>query len=239
MFEAARLYDEIEHTSALGGFLTGAVIGLALASYAAFNVCTLGFGGLLLVGIVAGLLPQAGELLGSLSSSPSGQIERPGCSPDVFINGRNAALATASTAKCEKHPPTVRVAEGSTNVFINGKPAARKGDKLTCGSRIASGSNNVFIGGGTYRYLPVEEEVSNTLRVGVDILMVMASMGRSVFAVYRLGIQAGLKAAMPCALRTGATIAASYLASVYLTDKQGRLVPFIDLEPGQSICAIG
>ncbi|MFK3908533.1 RHS repeat-associated core domain-containing protein [Pseudomonas monteilii] len=312
MFEAARLYDEIEHTSALGGFLTGAVIGLALASYAAFSVCTLGFGGLLLVGIVAGLLPQAGEFLGSLSSSPSGQIERPGCSPDVFINGRNAALATASTAKCEKHPPTVRVAEGSTNVFINGKPAARKGDKLTCGSRIASGSNNVFIGGGTYRYLPVEEEVSNTLRVGVDILMVMASMGRSVFAVYRLGIQAGLKAAMPCALRTGATIAASYLATVYLigpaiervvggflgspvdlatgrkvlvdetdfvlpglmplewtrfyasdltvesvlgqgwmlpweqhlsrcggfvylTDNQGRLVPFIDLEPGQSI----
>ncbi|WP_442960360.1 hypothetical protein, partial [Pseudomonas amygdali] len=30
MFEAARFGDEISHTSALGGFLIGAVLGIAL-----------------------------------------------------------------------------------------------------------------------------------------------------------------------------------------------------------------
>ncbi|EPJ8758876.1 DUF6531 domain-containing protein, partial [Pseudomonas putida] len=315
MFEAARLHDEIEHTGALAGFLAGAVIGLAIATAAAFTLCTAGLGGFLLaavIGIGAGMLPMLGEKLGSMFSSPAGQIELAGCSPDVFINYRNAAHATLSTAKCDKHPAPVLVAEGSSNVFINGVAASRKGDKLTCGAKISGGSNNVFIGGGTERYLPVDEEVPEWLRVTVDILMIVASMGRSVASVGRLGLQAGLKAAGPCALQTGATIAASYLAGrfiigpaveraiggfignpvdmtsgrkilanetdfvlpglmpiewsrfyasdltvasvlgqgwilpweqslrrsggfVYHTDNQGRSVPFIDLEPGESI----
>lgn len=45
MFEAARLHDEIEHTSALAGFLAGAVIGLAIATAATFTLCTAGLGG--------------------------------------------------------------------------------------------------------------------------------------------------------------------------------------------------
>ena len=54
MFEAARWGDEIEHTSALGGFLAGAVIGLAIATAAAFMICTAGLGGILL-GVAIGL----------------------------------------------------------------------------------------------------------------------------------------------------------------------------------------
>ncbi|WP_236183067.1 RHS repeat-associated core domain-containing protein [Pseudomonas ceruminis] len=315
MFEAARLGDEIEHTGALAGFLAGAVIGLAIATAAAFTICTAGLGGFLLgaaIGLGAGLLPMMGEKFGSMFSSPAGQIELAGCSTNVFINNRNAAHAELSTAKCDKHPPPVLVAEGSSNVFINGVAASRKGDKLTCGAKISGGSNNVFIGGGTQRYLPVDEEVPEWLRVTVDVLMIAASMGRSILAVGRLGLQAGLKAAGPCALQTGATIAGSYLAGrfivgpaieraiggftgnpvdmttgrkllanetdfvlpgmmpiewsrfyasdlaidsvlgqgwvlpweqslrrsggfVYHTDNQGRSVPFIDLEPGESI----
>ncbi|EJN40044.1 hypothetical protein PMI38_00429, partial [Pseudomonas sp. GM84] len=315
MFEAARWGDEIEHTGALAGFLAGAVIGLAIAAAGAFFICTGGLGGILLgavVGLGASMVPMLGEKFGSSFSSPAGQIERDGCSTNVFINRRNAAHAQLSTTKCDKHPPPVLVAEGSSNVFINGVAASRKGDKLTCGAKISGGSNNVFIGGGTTRYLPVDDEVPQWLRVTVDVLMVVASMGRSVASVYRLGVQAGLKAAGPCALRTGATIAASYLAGrfiigpaveraiggfignpvdmtngrkllgdetdfvlpglmpiewsrfyasdltvdsvlgqgwilpweqslrrsggfVYHTDNQGRTVPFIDLEPGESI----
>ncbi|MGF6393561.1 RHS repeat-associated core domain-containing protein [Pseudomonas plecoglossicida] len=315
MFEAARLHDEIEHTNALAGFLAGAVVGLAIATAAAFAICTVGFGSFLLVaaiGIGAGMLPGLGERYGATSSSPAGQIELAGCSTNVFINNRNAAHATLSTAKCEKHPAPVLVAEGSSNVFINGVAASRKGDKLTCGAKIAGGSHNVFIGGGTERYLPVDDEVPEWLRVTVDVLMIVASMGRSVYSIGRLGLQSGLKAAGPCALQTGATIAASYLAGrfiigpaveraiggftgnpvdmtrgrkllanevdfvlpglmpidwsrfyasdltvdsvlgqgwmlpweqslrrsggfVYHTDNQGRSVPFIDLEPGESI----
>ncbi|MGE7989475.1 RHS repeat-associated core domain-containing protein [Pseudomonas sp. NPDC089554] len=315
MFEAARWGDEIEHTGALAGFLAGAVIGLAIATAAAFTICTAGLGGFLLgaaIGIGAGLLPMLGEKFGSMFSSPAGQIELAGCSTNVFINNRNAAHAELSTAKCEKHPPPVLIAEGSANVFINGVAASRKGDKLTCGAKISGGSSDVFIGGGTQRYLPVNDEVPEWLRVTVDVLMIVASMGRSVLAVGRLGLQAGLKAAGPCALQTGATIAGSYLAGrfiigpaieraiggftgnpvdmtngrkllanepdfvlpgmmpiewsrfyasdltvdsvlgqgwvlpweqslrrsggfVYHTDNQGRRVPFIDLEPGESI----
>ncbi|MEB3902707.1 DUF6531 domain-containing protein, partial [Pseudomonas putida] len=219
MFEAARWGDEIEHTGALAGFLAGAVIGLAIATAAAFMICTAGLGGFLLgaaIGLAAGLMPMMGEKFGAMFSSPAGQIELAGCSTNVFINKRNAAHAELSTAKCDKHPPPVLVAEGSSNVFINGVAASRKGDKLTCGAKISGGSNNVFIGGGTQRYLPVDDEVPEWLRVTVDVLMIVASMGRAVLGVARLGLQAGLKAAGPCALQTGATIAGSYLAGRFI-----------------------
>ncbi|MGE8417145.1 DUF6531 domain-containing protein, partial [Pseudomonas sp.] len=219
MFEAARWGDEIEHTGALAGFLAGAVIGLAIVAAAAFTICTAGLGGFLLgaaIGIGASFLPMLGESLGSSFSSPAGKIEKAGCSPDVYINKRNAAHATLSTVQCDKHPPPILVAEGSSNVFINGVAAARKGDKITCGAKISGGSNNVFIGGGTTRYLDVDEEVPEWLRVTVDVLMIAASMGRSILMVGRMGLQAGLKSAMPCALKIGATIAGSYLAGRYI-----------------------
>lgn len=164
MFEAARLHDGIEHNSALGGLLAGAVIGIAMAvAGAALIVCTAGLGAVLLgvvLSVGAGAAPAVGESWGAARSSPAGDITQTGCSPNVFINGRNAALTTQSIAKCENHPAPVQIADGSASVFINGYPAARKGDKLTCDSKIATGSNNVFIGGGTKRYLKVNEELS-------------------------------------------------------------------------------
>lgn len=36
---------------------------------------------------------------------------------------------------------------GSSTVFVNGKPIARIGDAISCGSTIAEGSGNVFAGG--------------------------------------------------------------------------------------------
>ncbi|WP_174518552.1 PAAR domain-containing protein, partial [Pseudomonas syringae group genomosp. 3] len=159
MFEAARLHDGIEHTGALGGLLAGAVIGIAMAvAGAALIVCTAGLGAILLgvvLSIGAGAAPAMGESWGAARTTPAGDIMQTGCSPNVFINGRNAALATQTTAKCENHPAPILIADGSTNVFINGHPAARKGDKVTCGAKIGTGSNNVFIGGGTKRYLKV------------------------------------------------------------------------------------
>ncbi|VVO63721.1 putative deoxyribonuclease RhsA [Pseudomonas fluorescens] len=219
MFEAARWGDEIEHTSALGGFLIGAVIGLAIATAAAFTICTAGLGGILLsiaAGVGASFIPAIGESMGAARSSPAGGIKLEGCSADVFINNRNAAHATLSQGACDKHPAPVLVAEGSSNVFINNVAAARKGDKLTCGAKISSGSNNVFIGGGTERYLDVDEEIPGWLRVTVDVLMIVASMGRAVGPIFRLGLTQGLKAAGPCALKFGATIAGSYLAGRFI-----------------------
>ncbi|GFZ68212.1 hypothetical protein PSE10B_47340 [Pseudomonas amygdali pv. eriobotryae] len=211
MFEAARLLDEIEHTGALTGFLLGAVVGIAAVAYVSFTFVTCGFGGILLglaVGLAGNALASLGEAIGSAFSSPAGQIES--ASPNVFINGRPAAFAIESTAVCDKHSPIVKVAEGSSNVFINGQPAARKGDKLTCGAKIGTGSPNVFIGGGTQRYLPVDDEVSAMYRYTVDILLIVAGGAKAVTSIARLGMQAGLKAAGPCALR--------FMGGVFLGD---------------------
>ncbi|KPW50128.1 PAAR domain-containing protein, partial [Pseudomonas syringae group genomosp. 3] len=202
MFEAARLMDEIDHTSAMTGFMLGAIVGIAAVAYVSFTVATCGLGGILLglaVGLAGNAIASLGESIGAAFSSAAGQIESG--SPNVFINGRPAAFAIDSTAVCEKHSPIVKVAEGSSNVFINGKPAARKGDKLTCGAKIGTGSNNVFIGGGTHRYLAVDDEVSATARYTVDILLVVAGGAKAVGSIAKLGLQAGLKAAGPCALR--------------------------------------
>lgn len=69
-------------------------------------------------------------------------------SNNVFANGiATHRLGDGWQAHCCDicHPGTV--AGGSSTVFINGKPAARIGDSIDCGSLIAQGSNNVFIGG--------------------------------------------------------------------------------------------
>lgn len=36
---------------------------------------------------------------------------------------------------------------GSEDVFVNGRPACRKGDILTMGETLTQGSNNVFVNG--------------------------------------------------------------------------------------------
>ncbi|WP_084596242.1 RHS repeat-associated core domain-containing protein [Pseudomonas massiliensis] len=215
MYEAARLHDEISHTSALGGFLVGAALGIALVAAVAITTFTCGFGAALLAGILAGLggslLTAAGEAMGSLFSSPAGVITT--ASPNVFINGRPAAFVEGSLGACDKHAGPVKVAEGSTNVFINGKPAARKGDKLTCGATISSGSGNVVIGGGTYRYLPVDDEVPQWLRTTVGALMAVAGVAGGIAQVLKIGTQAGLKAALPCALKFTAGFVMGEVAS--------------------------
>ncbi|TDF82153.1 hypothetical protein, partial [Pseudomonas sp. H9] len=102
MFEAARFGDDISHTSALGGFLIGAALGIALVATVAIATFTCGFGVALLAGLAAGiggsLLTAAGEALGSLFSSPSGTITT--ASPNVFINSRKAARVEKSIGAC-------------------------------------------------------------------------------------------------------------------------------------------
>ncbi|CAI2537388.1 Cell wall-associated polypeptide CWBP200 [Serratia ficaria] len=215
MFEAARFGDEISHTSALGGFLIGAALGIALIATVAIATFTCGFGVALLAGLAAGvggsLLTAAGEAIGKMFSSPSGTIVT--ASHNVFINSRKAAHVAASTGACDKHPGPVQVADGSTNVFINGTAAARKDDKLTCGATISSGSGNVFIGGGTQRYLPVDDEIPGWLRTTVDVLMAIAGAAGGIAQLIKAGSQAGMKAIMPCVMKFTAGFVAGEVAS--------------------------
>ncbi|WP_028626050.1 RHS repeat-associated core domain-containing protein [Pseudomonas plecoglossicida] len=224
MFEAARFGDEISHTSALGGFLIGAALGIALVATVAIATFTCGFGVALLAGLAAGiggsLLTAAGEAIGSLFSSPSGTITT--ASPNVFINSRKAARVEKSIGACDKHPGPVQIAEGSTNVFINSVAAARKGDKLTCGATISGGSGNVTIGGGTYRYLPVDDEIPKWLRTTVDVLMAVAGAAGGIAQLIKAGTQVGMKAVMPCALKFTAGFVAGEVASRYVVEPVAR-----------------
>ena len=45
-----------------------------------------------------------------------------GCSNNVFIEGKQAAILNAS-GMCNIHGGTIKVVQGSASVFINGKPA--------------------------------------------------------------------------------------------------------------------
>lgn len=158
--------------------------------------------------------------MGGLFSSPSGTILT--ASPNVFINSRKAARVEKSLGACSKHPGQVQIAKGSTNVFINGVAAARKGDKLTCGATISGGSNNVYIGGGTYRYLPVDDEVPEWLRTTVDTLMAVAGAAGMIAQLIKVGTQAGMKAIMPCALKSTAGFIAGEVASRYVVEPVAR-----------------
>jgi YD repeat-containing protein len=202
MGEAARLGDPIAHTSALAGFLVGAVIGVALIAAVAFATFTCGFGVALLAGLLAGVgasvILSVCEGIGRSFSSPSGTI-RSG-SPNVYINGKNAAFATASAVECSKHNPTPLVADGSGNVFYNGLPAARKDDAITCGAKIDSGSPDTFVGGGTQRYLPVDDEVPGWLRTAVDWAFALAGLVGGLAGLVR--VMGGLsRAVLPCAAK--------------------------------------
>lgn len=70
-------------------------------------------------------------------------------SPNVLVNGRGwHRLGDGWASHCCPgfgcHGG--QAASGSSTVFINGRPACRVGDAVSCGSRMRDGSDNVFCG---------------------------------------------------------------------------------------------
>ncbi len=74
----------------------------------------------------------------------------------------------------------------------------------------------IFMGLKTPDYLPIDDEIPAPLRYGVDILMGAAGGAKLIWNIYKLGAQAGLKAAGPCAV--------GFMASVLGGDLLGRFV---------------
>ncbi|KVP20460.1 hypothetical protein WJ86_24055 [Burkholderia multivorans] len=217
MYEAARVTDPIEHTSALAGFLVGAVLGIALIAAVAFATFTCGFGVALLAGMAAGIGAQGllslGEAIGKMFSSQSGNIITG--STNVYVNGKPAAYATLSGVACSKHNPVPLVAQGSTNIFINNRPAARKDDKITCGATIGGGSHDTFFHGGTQTYLPVDDEVPPWLRTATDWAFALAGLVGGLGGLLKAA--GGLsRAALPCA--------AKFIGGYVLGEAVGRYV---------------
>ena len=114
MYEAARVTDPVCHTSALAGFLVGAVIGIALIATVAFATFTCGFGVALLAGLAAGLGASAilslGESIGKMSA-PFRQGDRKvlqfanigAFTEQTVVKARQAASRPMISCGC--HPP--------------------------------------------------------------------------------------------------------------------------------------
>lgn len=218
MLEAARLSDPIGHTSALAGFIAGAVIGVALIAFAAATIFT---GGLCVgvlaafAGAVAPFMPAIGAAIGSMfSGPPTGTISSG--SSNVFINHLPAARATLSTAVCAKDPGPLMVATGSASVLTNDHAAARRTDKITCGASISAGSGNVLIGDQpTAQEQDVADEIPPQLRKIVDTFFKVAEVILAVTGIamlVRSVVKVGVRAMLPCAGKMIGGAAAGYLA---------------------------
>ena len=72
-------------------------------------------------------------------------------SPNVIVNDKGAGRVSAdiyAAHGCDAHAPhSAVIASGSSNTFINGFPAGRVDDPVSCGGNVAEGSPNVFVGG--------------------------------------------------------------------------------------------
>lgn len=72
-------------------------------------------------------------------------------SPDVFVEKvaivrQGDAYAPHGCSTCPAPPHARSLAGGSGSVFINGKPAGRVGDAISCGGDAAAGASTVNIG---------------------------------------------------------------------------------------------
>lgn len=189
MPEAARILDQVTHTSALAGLIVGAVAGAVIGALVVTSggTAAVALGALAVAaGGGASLGGMIGQLAGSLATFKTGPIVAPGALT-VLIDYRCAARVTDLVA-CTGMPfspiphPGVPIAQGSTTVMIGGLPAARKGDMVGCGSQISEGSATVLIGGPTGTYLPIDSEVPWYLEVGLFALGLASGIGAIALA---------------------------------------------------------
>ena len=177
---AARLLDEVAHTSAMGGFLTGALVGLAVGVAIVATVATGGAALAVVAAVGAGVATTGagallGESLGGTFTSATGTVIQVG-SPNVFVNGRPAVRAQLDAAQCSNHSGAPSpVAQGSGSVHYNGQPAARKGDKCACGAVISAGSANVMIGGPTATVMEISSEVPGWMHTTASLMVAVGS----------------------------------------------------------------
>ncbi|NKX74564.1 PAAR domain-containing protein [Tritonibacter mobilis] len=74
-----------------------------------------------------------------------------GASPDVYVNGiavvrQGDAYADHGCGVCPAPAHGRSLSGGSRSVFVNGKPAGRVGDAISCGGAADAGSSDVSFG---------------------------------------------------------------------------------------------
>lgn len=196
--EAARFGDEIGHTSAMKGLLAGLVIGLlvtgAVMLAVGATVATGGAAAVVIGGLIAGTAGGglAGMKIGAhFDSDPMGPIISG--SLDTFLGAgrRPAARAKRDNVLCKNHAKKV-IAQGSTDVFINKFPAARRTDGTKCSAKIRDGQPDVFFGGPTGTYEPMDAEVPGWLVTTLEVAALIGAGIATGGAIFTVGIGAAL-----------------------------------------------
>lgn len=195
--EAARIGDQIEHSFAMTGLLAGIAIGFiaagALLLAAGATVATGGAAAVVIAALVGGAAGGglSGMKIGQMFTSKKGPIITG--SPNTFIgsDSKKAARAIVDKVLCADHK-LMLIATGSTDVYINMQPAARKTDKTCCDGKIAEGYADVFFGGPTGQYLDIESEVPGWLIKTLEIAGTLALIVGTGGAILTVGIGAAL-----------------------------------------------
>lgn len=236
---AAHVGHQIEHSSALFGFLAGAAVGLAIGVFAVATVLS-GGATLAIVAAVGGAVAAtggmalAGKYIGEAIKDPAGPISTG--SPNVFYTAARmpAARAIEDIVACTKHGPK-RIALGSDSVFINTFPAARRTDKTECDGTIGSDLDHIFIGAETAQYLEIQSEVPEWM---VQLAQGMVIVGTAVALVF--GAAAAAVAGGVCGLISfGGTVAGGMLGG-YVGGKVGGVIgEAIGGELGRRIGEVG
>lgn len=196
--EAARLGDQIGHTSAMKGLIAGLVIGAlvtgAILLAAGATIATGGAAavvfGALLAGTAGGGL--AGMKIGAkFDSDPKGPISTG--SPNTFlgIGIRPAARATLDKVDCDDHDSKL-IAQGSVDVYINNANAARRTDATVCSAKIRDGQPDVFFGGPTGTFLDMESEVPGKLVTFLEWAALAGAVIATGGAILTVGFGAAL-----------------------------------------------
>ena len=193
MPEAARIGDQVSHTSAFAGLIVGALAGAVIG---AAIVATGGAAALAIAGAActgASLGGMLGELVGSMIPAVGGPIITGALTVYIGGDGRQAAIACRSTVACIIHKVSL-VAQGSETVLIEGMHAARKTDKGVCSFVIAQGCSTVLIGGPVHTCAAIHSEVPWQAELALLVLglagggLAMAAKGLGMAAIAaRLG----------------------------------------------------
>lgn len=200
---AARLLDQITHTSALAGFLGGAILGaIAGVAIVAATVATGGAALAVVAAVGAGVAATGGMALvgGALGATftgpPCGTIAPP-CAVNVLVNNRPAARSVLDGVLCSMHAPgpPKPIATGAERVHINMMPAARQDETAVCSAKISQGSPNVKYGGASVQMLDIQPEIPEWMTTTAQVM----AIGGTIVAI-GAGAAAAFVAGGTCAL---------------------------------------
>lgn len=250
MSEAARVGDAIGHSHALAGMIAGTLVGGLIAAAGAIAAGALFAAGLaascLGIGVVLVVLSLGVSYLtgkaattarDGIASAGAGSLTAKGRiltgSPNVFINGKPAAIATVSQVTCDNHGPSMQMAQGSDRVFINGHPTCRVEDRTNCDAQVMAGSSNVIIGGGTVTTLPIKPEVPDWLYKVSDLTLLFAGLlGGVGGAAGKLGALGKLLSKLPGINKLG-RVACRFGTLMTATAAAGIIARPVDIISGQ------